>query len=951
VLKGVTAGILGAVNYLLNTPLPVGDKVPKLRVYLTNLPNPNLMKTFLRHRIAIAFFGLILCSQLSYGQTKKPLTLDDYAQWNRIVNTAISPDGTWMTYAYSPNEGDATLHIRKIDGDTLRTFINGKRVSFAENSKWLALLKDPSKKEAEKLKKAKKPVKSELQLVNLITNKVTEITDVRAYTFSKSTKFIAIHKNRNDGKAEHTGSDLLLRDLAKETMLNIGNVSSYAFNEDGTLFSYIVDADGDYGNGVYLIDLSTMRTWPLTTGAYTYAQMSWNEKGNRLAALYGTKTDTLVERDNSLFWTANLAPGMTTLGTKSNYSPTKDLNFPEDMVISEYRGLTWNEAGTQLFFGVREQQAVVKKDDLLKANVDVWHHKDERVQSVQAVQANRDKRSTYTSVLNLDAKKFFQLANEDMPSVSLNEHTNWALGRVDTLYRKDVNIPGGYADLYSVNTTTGKKTLIAERVYRMMGMSPNGSWALFSRDGAVMGYQFAKGSVTNLSERTGLNFTDEDDDKPVEKRTYGVAGWSRDGQTLLLNHKFDLYTISLITSGFTNLTQGFGAEENIRFRLVQLDREEDDFDLTKPLLLSAYGERTKHSGYYEVTVGKKPKKLRYEDKMIGGVTKAKQADRLIYTEQTFVDFPDYWVADRSFKRPKKITDANPQQADFKWGRRVLVDYTDQRGNKLQATLALPADYDKTKKYPMIVYFYEKMSQRHHQYSMPAYDDRPHMSTYASNGYLVLMPDIVFDVGLPGSSALDDVTSAVKKVIDLGYADPERIGLQGHSWGGYESSFIVTQTDMFAAVVTGAPLTNLVSMYNIAYKRSGSLNGPILEWSQGRMGVSPWDNMELYQSQSPLHHAQNIKTPFLILHGTADGAVDWNQGLEFYAAARRLGKEVILLSYPDEPHHLGKEDNQKDFQIRMKQYFDHYLKDSPAPRWMKEGVKHADKKRVAPTVMD
>lgn len=221
--------------------------------------------------------------------------------------------------------------------------------------------------------------------------------------------------------------------------------------------------------------------------------------------------------------------------------------------------------------------------------------------------------------------------------------------------------------------------------------------------------------------------------------------------------------------------------------------------------------------------------------------------------------------------------------------------------------------------------------------MPVYDDRPHMSTYASNGYLVLMPDIVYDPGHPGTSALDDVTSAVQRVIDLGYADPNAIGLQGHSWGGYESSFILTQTDMFAAIVTGAPLTNLISMNNILYKRTGNLNGPILEWSQGRMGMSPWDDFDTWVRESPIHHAVNISTPFLILHGTEDGAVDWNQGLELYATARRLGKDVILLSYPGEPHHLGVEANQKDFQIRMMQFFDHHLKGIDAPEWMTQGV--------------
>jgi len=909
------------------------------------------MKIKLKHHTFSLLLVFLIFSQFSFSQTQKPLSLEDYAQWNSITNTALSPNGNWMTYAYEPNEGDATLHIRKIDGDTLRTVQNAKEVAFSKDNKWVAFLVAPSKKVTDSLKKKKEPVVSELQMVNLETNTVTTVKNVLDFSFSKTAKFIAIHNNRADKEADHQGSDVLLKDLEGENTLNIGNVSNYAFNKEGTLFSYVVDAAGDNGNGLYVIDLSNLRTWPMHTGAFTYAQMTWNKEGNQLAALFGTKEDGTIERQNKLYWTSNLTPGMTKLGAQTTYVPESDTGFPKDNVISEYRDLTWNEAGTQLFLGVREQQTKLKKEDSLKANVDVWHWKDERVQSRQIVEADNDKKATFISVLNLENKKFLQLENEDIPSVEVSEKNTWAVGRLDTLYRKDVTIPGGFSDLYRINTRTGAKKEIAEKVYRYMGMAPNGEWVLFSKDGAVMGYNFDKETVTNLTARTAISFSDKDYDKPVEKPTYGVAGWSKDGETLILNNEYDLWTIALNGDGATNLTQGIGEEEKIRFRLEQLDPEADTFDLTKPLLLSAYGDKTKKSGYYEVAIGKKPKVLRYEDKMIRQAVKAEDADKIMYTEQTFVEFPDYWITDMGFKKPKKITNANPQQSEFKWGKRLLVDYTDARGNELQGTLALPADYDPAKKYPMIVYFYEKMSQRHHQYSMPTYDDRPHMSTYASNGYLVLMPDIVFDEGLPGSSALDDVTSAVKEVIKLGYADPARVGLQGHSWGGYESSFIVTQTDMFAAVVTGAPLTNLISMYAVAYKRSGNLNGPILEWSQGRMGVSPWENMELYRSQSPLHHAQNIKTPFLILHGTSDGAVDWNQGLEFYSAARRLGKKVILLSYPDEPHHLEKEENQKDFQIRMKQYFDHYLKDSPAPLWLKEGVPHANKTRLGPDVLE
>jgi dipeptidyl aminopeptidase/acylaminoacyl peptidase len=403
------------------------------------------------------------------------------------------------------------------------------------------------------------------------------------------------------------------------------------------------------------------------------------------------------------------------------------------------------------------------------------------------------------------------------------------------------------------------------------------------------------------------------------------------------------------------LTKGEGAKEGVRYRVVQLGRggsggrggggqrgggPQEPIDLAKPLLLSAFGEWTKKSGYSELQAAQSPSSLLWLDKSVGAPTAAKNADRLIFAAQTFNEYPNYWVADKRMASPRQVTDAMPEIfKEFAWGSKKLIDYKNSKGVRLQGTLTLPAGYEAGKKYPMIVYFYELMSDTHHNFSIPVYDDRPHMSTYASNGYLVLQPDVRYVIGQPGTSALDCVTSAVKKVIELGYADPARIGLQGHSWGGYQSSFIVTQTDMFAAVVTGAPPTNLTSFVGTLYRSTGTLQQGITEVGQVRMGTgaTPWSSKELYESQSPVHNAPKIKTPFMILHGTADGSVDYGQGLEFYAAARRLGKPVILLSYPDEAHHLGRKENQKDFQVRMRQFFDHYLKGTPAPLWMTEGV--------------
>jgi len=498
-----------------------------------------------------------------------------------------------------------------------------------------------------------------------------------------------------------------------------------------------------------------------------------------------------------------------------------------------------------------------------------------------------------------------------------------------------------------------------------MGLSPDGKWFLYLKAGRVCSYQLATGTTTVIDG--GRSFVNAEDDHDYEKPVYGVAGFSSDGKSALLYDRYDLWALPLAGGQPVCLTKGEGARQEVRHRVVQLGRggaggqrgggqrgggPQEPIDLEKPLLLSTFGEWTKKSGYSELKIGQAPASLLWLDKSVGAPTAAKNADRVIFTQQTFNEYPNYWVADKRIGSPRQVTDAMPDIfKEFAWGTKKLIDFKNSRGVRLQATLTLPAGYEPGKKYPMLVYFYELMSDTHHNFSFPVYDDRPHMSTYASNGYLVLQPDVRYVIGQPGTSAVDCVTSAVKKVIELGYADPARIGLQGHSWGGYQSSFIVTQTDMFAAVVTGAPPTDLTSFVGTLYRSTGTLQQGITEVGQVRMGAgaTPWSSKALYESQSPVHNAPKIKTPFMILHGTADGSVDYGQGLEFYAAARRLGKQVILLSYPDEAHHLGRKENQKDFQVRMRQFFDHYLKGAPAPTWMTEGVPQL-KKGQDPTII-
>ena len=898
-------------------------------------------------------FVLLLFGVSQLLAQQKTLTLDDYDRWHRIVSTELSHDGQWMTYGLRPNGGDDTLFVQHLDDSDRHYRVPfAGRPAFAENSEWVAYLITPNEEEVKKARKSKKPTFNTAELRRLSDGETWSFERAASMAFSGDSRYFAVHRKKTaDDKSKHEGSDLVLVELATGRQQNIGNVSEYAFNKKGSHLAYTVDAADQVGNGVYLMDLNSGALVQLDGAREHYANLTWNDadrprrewsqSGNALAVLRGTKPDTVLHRENTLLAFTGLGSGNP---ETHQLNPAATDAFPEDMVISENGRLHWTTDDGMVLLGIRGQEEKIKLDKDTLANVNVFHWKDERINTVQRARENRNRRFTFLAGFRLSDGSFRRLATESMRDLPDSRHAQYRVGRDEKPYISDVNWGVSPADLYRVDLVTGEASLFETEVKRPVGYSPDGRYYLYQKAGQMHLYDLETEQKTTISESAPVSFVNAEHPYPHENPPYGLAGWTKDGEGVIVNHRYDLWYLSLDGETATNITRGVGDEEEIRFRYTTLDREEEYIDTDEPMLLSAYGEWTKKSGYYTLDMGKKARALYYVDKSVGRLTKAREADRVVFTQETFEEFPDYYLANTRLQNQRKITDANPQQAEYAWGRRILIDYTNSKGERLQGTLALPPDYEEGKRYPMVVYFYEKMSQRHHNYSMPVYDDRPHASTYTSNGYLFFMPDNVYEEGRPGTSSLDCITSAVQEVIDQGYADPDRIGLQGHSWGGYQSSFIVTQTDMFACVVTGAPPTDLESFYNNIYGRTGTNHVGIMEIGQVRMGrgVTPWSHREVYQRENPMYHAPNISTPFMILHGTNDGAVDWTQGLEFYNAARRLGKEVIFLSYPNEPHHLRQEPNQKDFQTRMKQYFDHYLIDAPAPDWLQQGIPHLEK---------
>lgn len=910
---------------------------------------------------------------------KKVLGLADIGRWNRIANTTLSADGKWMAYVVTPNEGDGTLFVRQLDGTTIHNIPVGSAPAFSDDARYVGYyVSPPSAGRGGRGAGGGAPgggrggaapaagPQRRFELLDLSTgDKSFRVPDAASFKFSKGSRFVAIRTNKANAAARHNGADMVLRELTTGVVQNVGNVNLYEFDDNGKMLAYTVDAADRVGNGVYLIDLASSQSKVLSSAAADYDQLTWGDKGASLTALRGDKKRENLQRDNALLVWQDMSAAKP---RAVEYDPSKDASFPKGFVLSEFTAPRFTRDGTKIYVGLKDQEADPAATPAApnaepKPNVDVWHWKDAEVQSVQMVRLAQERRVTQPAVFNLAANKLVRISDSVMRNVTPTPDPKWAIGRVDTTYRTEVQWGASKGDYYRVSTDNGERTLIDKALSRTMGNSPDGKWFLYLKDKKVFAFNTETGRNAQLAATDKISFIDVSDDHPYELPTYGVAGWTKDGKSVILNHQFDLYVVPLDGSKITNLTGGLGASEQTVFRIVRLDRqgggggrggrggfgggaaeEDEGIDLTKPLMLSAYGEWTKKSGYFTMAPGAKPTPLIYEEASVGGTIKAEKTDRVVFTRQTFGQFPDYWLSNTSFASPSKLTDANPFINEYGWGTKKLIDFKNSKGQRLQGTLTLPANYQPGKKYPMLVYFYEILSNTHHNFPTPAFDDRPHFAEYASDGYLVFQPDIVYEIGKPGSSALDCVTSGVKEVIRQGFADPAKIGMQGHSWGGYQSSFILTQTNMFAAVVTGAPPTNLVSFYDETYPGTGTLQQGITEVGQVRMGTNPWDSHELFENQSPIYHVRNIKTPFMILHGTVDNAVDWHQGLEFYGAARRWGKEVIFLSYPNEPHHLGRKENQKDFQERMKQFFDHYLKGTPAPKWMTEGVPQTRKVR-------
>ena len=871
---------------------------------------------------------------------KRPLEIADYRSWRTISDERISGDGRWVSWTYERVRGDDTLHVRALDSDLRHQIPRASGGVLSDDGVWIGYFVAPGHVEVEKLERAGDPVPRQAGLTNLAIGDTLVWDDAESFGFSDGATHLYVKKRRSDPEADHRGADVILRNLSEGYEELIASVDELAFNESGSHFAFTVDAENGDGNGLYLIDLSTGARRGLDNSKERYGRLTWSEDGRSLAVLRGSVPDSLVERENRLLAFASIGAGVPTRFEL----PAEASGVREGWVLSEKGEVSFDESASTIFLGTKPQEQALQpwpEDALPLADVNVWHWGDDRIQAQQQRQLRQDRDRTYAAAVHLDEGRLVHLADERMRTVEVTENGRWAIGRDDRDYMSDWR--PSVADYHRIDTRTGERTPVLHAHPRTLGLSPDSERFLYWRDGHVWAYELSSDEHVNLTASAPVDFTNGEYDRFGEKPPYGVAGWAEGGRGVLLYDRHDVWLQPFDGSPATNLTGGYGDEGDIRLRYVRTDPDEETIDLDAPLLLEAYGEWTKKEGFFELERGEL-EQLTWEDRRFDTPTKAEGADRYLFTVQTFQHFPDLWVTDGSFAERRQVSDANPQQDEYLWGRRILFDYTTDDGIPLQGTLAIPETWVEGERLPMIVRFYEKYSQDLHLYPLPQYRHQPNFAGVVSNGYLLMQPDVHFRIGSSHSDMLEAVEAATRKVIEMGYADPTAIGLSGHSYSGGGSAYIATRSTMFAAIAHGAAPINLVSEFNQLFVGSGQNNHGYDIYGQGRYATDPYADFDLYWEQSPISGVESMNTPVLYLHGEEDPTVNWEQGLEWYNALRFLGKPVIWLSYPEEGHGLGKLENIIDFQYRLEDFFDHHLKGEPAPRWMTEGVPQIDKER-------
>lgn len=926
--------------------------------------------------------------QIGFSQ-KPPLNHDVYDGWESVGSAVLSRDGTMAYYVISPQEGDARLYLKDVATNQLLAVVDRPAsVRFSPEETHLVSVIKPLYRESREAriqkKKSDELPKDSLAIVNVRSGEVMRIPAVRSYKLPEEEgAYIAYLKEqtRPERTAEtdttagpnDTEPRTRSRDSRPETVLVIHHlihgvdtsfqrVDSYFLTPDGQHLYFVrkpaeKDSVGSDA-GIVHYDIAKRQGRLISGGKGIYKSLTFDEDGAQLAFLAYKGPEKATNKIHEIYryrQGADSAEIIVQAGTPG---------IPTGWQVSEHGSLRFSADGHRLFFGLMPipLQRDTSLVDFEHAKVDIWHWKDDYLQPQQLVNLRRDQQKSYLAVIDSDGGgNAVLLSDETLPDLRLPSEgaQHVALGTTDIGRRIQSQWEGGAPqDVYIVSTRTGERNLIKENLVGNPVLSPEGKYVIwFDRlDGNWYAHELDAGQTRMLNDEISVSFADEDNDQPTYPSGYGIAGWGTGDAQVFIYDKYDLWQFDLEKNTYRALTNGFGRRNHITLRYENIgghsanrhrtatterrnSRSVDRIDPTRSLWLSAFDHRTKQRGWFRTgrRMGRDPEQVVMGPYRYGQVRGAEEASVFIYTKENYVQAPDLYVS-TDFRHETQMTAINPQQAAYNWGTAELFTWTTPKGYEAEGIVYKPEDFDPNRKYPVIAYFYEKLSDGLYSYIPPTpTPSRLNISYFVSNGYIVFAPDIEYEIGYPGRSAEEFVNSGMQALANQSWVDRAKLGIQGQSWGGYQVAHLITRTDMYAAAWAGAPVVNMTSAYGGIRWQTGRSRQFQYERTQSRLGVTLWENLDLYIENSPLFYLDRVNTPVAIMHNDEDGAVPWYQGIEMFTALRRLGKPVWMLNYNGDAHNLVQRQNRKDIQRRQQEFFDHFLKGSAPAPWIESGL--------------
>lgn len=943
----------------------------------------------------LVVLALLLPSLAAAQGAKRPLTQDTYDLWRSIQQPTLSADGRWAVYTLSPTAGDGELVVRATGSRTEYRVPRGAtgrplqsvsgspfRAQAAEvtgDSRHVLFLQYPTQAAIDSARNRRprpaRAPKNSLGILTLADGQVQTVENVRGFSLARDGGRVVAYQldadsaangaarggngaaARTDSSArppqrrKDTGYTLVLRDLTDGSEMQIERVSDYALHESERWLAYAVAGPDSLGiDGVFVRELATGAVTALKQGTGNYRNLTFDEAGTQLAFI--TDADDWGQ-DTVRFavYHAALTAARNRAAPRPATRVVAQADVPDSMMVAERSRLSFVETGGVLSIGLSRIPADSIPADSLrdKADVEVWHWRDTRPQPMQKLQANADRNRQYTAVYHVAQRRLVPLANEEFPSVSLSDDGRVAVANTNVPHLFDALAGEGGTDIHVVNTLTGEFRQVATKVQGGGQLSEGGKYVVWWENQQWQVHDIAANRTRAVTAGIAdVSFARETHDTPTEPRPWGVAGWTTDDRHLLLYDRYDVWEIDPSGSRpARNLTDGVGRSENLTFRLLQLDEDADAFDPAQPLLLRTFDNATKDAGLYRDRVAAasaRPERILMAPKSWPVLQKARAAEQYLVARADHHEYPNLWTGP-SFTQLTQISDAMPEQSQYLWGDVELTYWLNSDGVPMEGLLYTPEGFDRSRQYPMLVYFYEQLSDNLHRYTQPSGRNLINPIVYTSLGYVVFMPNIHYTEGYPGPSAVKSVVPGVQHLIAQGFVDPKRIGIGGQSWGGYQTNYIITQTNLFAAAVPNATVVNMTSAYGGIRWGSGVERAIVnYERGQSRIGGSLWEYPERYIENSPLFFLDRVTTPVLFMHNDNDGAVPWYQGIEFFVAMRRLGKEAYMVNYVGDEHNPRRWANQKDIDRRMQEFFAAKLLGAPAPEWMTRGVPYLERGR-------